>query len=58
MSHRTAPERRVDALAAEARKLRAIPQRSPRQQARLREIEVEKLPAAWNLVYDLRAGRR
>jgi hypothetical protein len=55
---RTRAERRVDALSAEARKLRLIPKPSPRQRARLYEIESEKLPAAWRAVNQMRAGIR
>ena len=51
---RTRAERRVDALAAEARKLRQIPHPSIQQRARLREIETRKLPAAWSAVHRAR----
>jgi hypothetical protein len=55
---RSAAERSVDRLAAEARKLRLVPRPSPRQRARLYEIESEKLPAAWRAVNQMRAGLR
>lgn len=58
MSARTKAERRADALAAEARKLRAIPKPSPRQAARLHEIETDKLPKAWRAVNQMRDGVR
>lgn len=50
MSDRTPAERRVDALAAELRKLRGIPNPSREQRARLWEIETRKLPSAWRAV--------
>ena len=55
---RTKAERRVDALAAEARKLRAIPRPSKEQRARLFEIEHDKLPSAWRAVNQMRDGVR
>jgi hypothetical protein len=58
VSLRSPAERRVDLLSAEARELRQIPRPSPRQAARLYEIEAKKLPAAWQAVHDMRAGRR
>jgi hypothetical protein len=53
---RTPAERRVDALAAEARKLRALDAPSREQRARLYEIEMRKLPAAWRAVQQMRDG--
>lgn len=55
---RTPAERRVDSLAAELRKLRAIEHPSREQRARIHAIAVEKLPAAWRLVQDMRGGTR
>ena len=58
MSDRTAAERRVDELAAEARKLRGIPSPSREQRARLWEIVNRKLPSAWQAVNEMRAWQR
>lgn len=58
MSERTPEERSVDALAAEARKLRSVPHPSQEQLARLWAIEREKLPAAWRAVNQMREGLR
>ena len=58
MSTRTPAERRADALAAEALKLRAIANPSREQRARLWDIEARKLPSAWRVVNDMREGRR
>jgi hypothetical protein len=55
---RTRAERRVDELAEELRRLRAVERPSPRQAARRREIEREKLPAAWRAVNQMREGLR
>jgi hypothetical protein len=48
----------VDELAAEARKLRAVPKPSREQRARLYAIESRKLPAAWRAVRQMREGIR
>jgi hypothetical protein len=56
--NRTRAERRVDELAAEARKLRAVERPSVQQRARLFEIESRKLPAAWRAVNQMRDGTR
>ena len=58
VSDRTRAERRVDALAAEARRLRAVEQPSKEQRARLWEIENRKLPSAWRAVNQMRDGQR
>lgn len=55
---RTKAERRVDKLAAEARKLRAVEYPSTEQRARLFEIKSKKLPAAWRAVNQMRWGVR
>jgi hypothetical protein len=55
---RTPAERRVDLLAAEARKLRAVARPSKEQRARLFEVESRKLPAAWRAVNQMREGLR
>lgn len=55
---RTRAERRADALAAEARKLRAVAAPSREQRARLHEIVNDKLPAAWRAVNAVRARER
>jgi hypothetical protein len=57
---RTRAERRVDELAAEARRLRTIPAntRSQAEHRRLRHIVVVELPAAWRAVNQMRGGLR
>ena len=58
IGHRTKAERRVDALAAEARKLRQIPSPSVQQRNRLWEIQTRKLPSAWRAVREQRGELR
>lgn len=58
VSTRTKAERSVDNLTAELRRLRAVPQPSKEQYARMRDIEKRKLPAAWRVVNQVREGTR
>jgi hypothetical protein len=52
---RTRAERRVDELAAEARRLRTVTNPSREQRNRLWEIEHDKLPKAWRAVRQARS---
>lgn len=51
---RTKAERSVDKLTEELQRLRLVDKPSPRQRARIFEIEHEKLPAAWRAVRRVR----
>lgn len=57
LSGRSAAERRVDTLAAEARELRSIEHPNVRQRDRLFTVE-QKLAKAWRVVHEMREGRR